>query len=195
MNVRTILLATTLVSGLAGAATAQQSQGQMAMGGSSGGQMMASNLPEACRTAAQAGGQMMQGMQGQMPQNMQGMMSQMTETQKGLHEAMMKMDPAMMQGMMNKDADVAWVCAMIPHHLGAVEMARAGLKGAATSYAPLFPGVVGAFTAAFSLACAGVGSGQAWWPAALVVLVLAFVGAQRGQFRTRRPRARDLARV
>jgi hypothetical protein len=71
----------------------------------------------------------------------------------------------------------------------------AGLRGAATSYAPLLPGVVGAFTAAFSLACAGVGSGQAWWPASLVVLVIAFVAAQRGQFRTRRPRARDLAGV
>ena len=69
----------------------------------------------------------------------------------------------------------------------------AGLRGAATSYAALLPGVVGAFTAAFSLACAGVGSGQAWWPASLVVLVIAFVAAQRGQFRTRRPRARDLA--
>ena len=71
----------------------------------------------------------------------------------------------------------------------------AGLRGAATSYAPLLPGVAGAFTAAFSLACAGVGSGQAWWPASLVVLVIAFVAAQRGQFRTRRPRARDLAGI
>ena len=71
----------------------------------------------------------------------------------------------------------------------------AGLRGAAYNYVPLLPGVVAAFAAAFALACAGVGSGQAWWPAALVVLVIAFVGAERGQFRTRRPRARDLARV
>ncbi|NNM74100.1 peptide ABC transporter permease [Enterovirga aerilata] len=68
----------------------------------------------------------------------------------------------------------------------------AGLRGAAASYAPLLPGVAGAVTAAFSLACAGVGSGQAWWPASLVVLVIAFVGSQRGQFRTRRPRFREL---
>lgn len=67
----------------------------------------------------------------------------------------------------------------------------AGLRGAASSYTPLLPGIVGAVTAAFSLACAGVGSGQAWWPASLVVLALAFVAAQRGQVRTRRPRARD----
>ncbi|MDB5557068.1 MAG: peptide transporter permease [Enterovirga sp.] len=81
--------------------------------------------------------------------------------------------------------------------VGALAVAAAiwaGLRGAATSYAPLLPGVVGAFTAAFSLACAGVGSGQAWWPASLAVLVLAFVGIQRGQFRTRRPKLRDLGR-
>ena len=29
-----------------------------------------------------------------------------------------------------KDADVAWICSMIPHHQGAIDMARAGLKGA-----------------------------------------------------------------
>lgn len=44
--------------------------------------------------------------------------------------AMNKMSPAMMQGMMAKDADVAWICAMIPHHQGAIDMARAGLAGA-----------------------------------------------------------------
>jgi hypothetical protein len=79
--------------------------------------------------------------------------------------------------------------------VGALALAAAlwaGLRGAATSYEPLFPGVVGAITAAFALACAGVGSGQAWWPASLVVLVIAFVSIQRGQFRTRRPKLRDL---
>ena len=92
------------------------------------------NLPEQCRSVVQAGGppQGMQGMMGQMQstmQNMQGEMGQMGDTQKALHEAMMKMDPAMMTGMMAKDADVAWICAMIPHHQGAIDMARAGLKG------------------------------------------------------------------
>ena len=96
------------------------------------------NLPEACRSAAQASGhgdmmqkmqsgvsQQMQGMQG-----MQGMMAQMTETQKGLHQAMMGMHGPMMMGMMAKDADVAWICSMVPHHQGAIAMARAGLQGA-----------------------------------------------------------------
>lgn len=35
----------------------------------------------------------------------------------------------MMDGMMAKDADVAWVCSMIPHHQAAIVMAEAGLKG------------------------------------------------------------------
>ena len=55
-------------------------------------------------------------------------MDDMTETQKALHMAMMKMDPAMMKGMMASDPDVAWICAMIPHHQGAIDMAKAGLK-------------------------------------------------------------------
>jgi uncharacterized protein (DUF305 family) len=95
----------------------------------------AMSLPKACQTAAQAGshGQMMDKMNADMSHSMQtGMqgMGQMTETQKGLQQAMMKMSPAMMLGMMAKDADVAWICAMIPHHQGAIDMARAGLKGA-----------------------------------------------------------------
>lgn len=43
---------------------------------------------------------------------------------------MMKLQPAMMEGMMARDADVAWICAMISHHQMAIEMARAGLEGA-----------------------------------------------------------------
>lgn len=104
------------------------------------GQMQSAvNLPEACRTATQAssGGNMLQRMHGMqesmsraMQDGMQGMMGQMSETQKGLHQAMMSMNGPMMTGMMAKDADVAWICAMIPHHQGAIDMARAGLKGA-----------------------------------------------------------------
>ena len=93
-------------------------------------------LPKACQT-----GSMGQSMQSgpQMDQNMSNMhsnsdqmsgMQGMTDTQKGLHQAMMDLQPAMMQGSMAKDADVAWICSMIPHHQMAIEMARAGLKGA-----------------------------------------------------------------
>lgn len=136
MKLSTLLLATTFGLSAAFGASAQQAQGHSSAGGHSGQmQQSAVDLPEACRTAAQAGGQgqMMQDMhsrmQGQM-QSMQSMMANMTETQKALHEAMMKMNGPMMTGMMAKDPDVAWVCAMIPHHQGAIDMARAGLKGA-----------------------------------------------------------------
>lgn len=92
------------------------------------------DIPKTCQDAAQASGEMqpmekMQSqMKGMMQSSMQGM--QMTETQKGLHQAMMNMNGPMMQGMMAKDADVAWICSMIPHHQGAIAMARAGLLGA-----------------------------------------------------------------
>jgi uncharacterized protein (DUF305 family) len=91
--------------------------------------------PKECVNVAQAGGhmqnmqQMMDQMQSQMG-NMHGMMGgELNEAQKGLQEAMMKMHGPMMQGAMIKDADVAWICAMLPHHQGAIDMARAGLKG------------------------------------------------------------------
>ena len=38
------------------------------------------------------------------------------------------MQANMNQGMMAKDPDVAFVCGMIPHHQGAIDMARAELK-------------------------------------------------------------------
>ncbi|MFC4171568.1 DUF305 domain-containing protein [Microvirga sp. GCM10011540] len=136
MNTRFLLVLSTVASLAASGAIAQQNQ---AGSSSSQSQQTEIQLPEACRTAAQASVQgdtmkKMQDMQASMSQTMQsgmqGMMGQMNETQKGLHEAMMKMNSPMMTGMMAKDADVAWVCAMIPHHQGAIAMARAGLKGA-----------------------------------------------------------------
>ncbi|ATU94470.1 DUF305 domain-containing protein [Phyllobacterium zundukense] len=46
-----------------------------------------------------------------------------------LMDAMMGMvKPAAMQGMMAKDPDVAFVCGMIVHHQGAIDMANAELK-------------------------------------------------------------------
>lgn len=76
--------------------------------------------------------------------------------------------------------------------VGAVSIAAAlvgGAAGAARSYAPLLPGVTAAFASAFAMSCIGIGSTQAWWPAALAVVGLLFVAEERGQFRTRRPRA------
>jgi len=136
MNTRILFVLAAVATGAASGAVAQQNQGASTSGPP---QQTAVDLPEACRTAVQAGaqGDMMQkmqdmqnGMSSTMQGNMQGMMGQMNETQKGLMEAMMKMNRPMMMGMMAKDADVAWICSMIPHHQGAIDMARAGLKGA-----------------------------------------------------------------
>lgn len=131
MNVRIFLVATALALASFSAA-AQQPQG----GAASSGQTPAPfELPAECRSAGQAGGQMMQGsgmqggmMQGGMMQNMHGMMGNVSEAQRGYMESMMKMHPAMMQGMMAKDADVAFICMMIPHHMAAIENAKVVLK-------------------------------------------------------------------
>lgn len=94
------------------------------------------NLPEACRTAAQGTpmGQMMQGMpmmQGTMPplQNMP-MMANLPPANADYMEAMRTMNPAMMHGMAIGDPELAFLCAMVPHHQGAIDMAEAVLKHA-----------------------------------------------------------------
>ena len=91
-------------------------------------QVSAVELPAACKAAASGKEATMKDMQGHMSQAMRSMPGHMTEAQKGLQQAMMKMNGPMMQGMMAGDADVAWICAMIPHHQGAIDMARIGLK-------------------------------------------------------------------
>jgi len=82
--------------------------------------------------------QMMQGMQGMMPmhgmgQNMPmmqgGMMhGSMSEATAAYMAAMSKMDVPMMQGIQAADPDVAFVKGMIPHHQGAIDMAKVVLE-------------------------------------------------------------------
>lgn len=55
-------------------------------------------------------------------------MSGMDEAHQAYMQSMMKMNPDMMQGMMASDADVAFVCGMIAHHQGAIDMANVELK-------------------------------------------------------------------
>ncbi|GBK53924.1 hypothetical protein JFPO14_contig00019-0074 [Edwardsiella piscicida] len=45
-----------------------------------------------------------------------------------LHGAMGTMHEDMMKGMMSNDPDVAFAAGMLPHHIGAVEMAKVELK-------------------------------------------------------------------
>ncbi|OJF90767.1 hypothetical protein AX761_23090 [Rhizobium sp. 58] len=58
------------------------------------------------------------------------MMTGMTteEHQKAGMTGMMQMNKDMMQGMMHKDPDVAFVCGMIAHHMGAIDMSKVEQK-------------------------------------------------------------------
>lgn len=63
------------------------------------------------------------------------------------------------------------------------------VTAAGRDHPPLVPGVMASFASAFALACLGIGTAQMWWFTALVVTVLIFAAAERGQFRTTRPKA------
>ena len=60
---------------------------------------------------------------------------------------------------------------------------------------PLVPAIMALYASAFALACLGVGTAQMWWFTALVAVVLVFVATERGQFRTKRPKANFLRPV
>ena len=51
----------------------------------------------------------------------------MDQAHKDLMAGMDQMNSNMNEGMMAKDVDVAFVCGMIPHHQGAIDMAKAEL--------------------------------------------------------------------
>jgi hypothetical protein len=53
----------------------------------------------------------------------------------------------------------------------------------------LVPGILAAFATAFAFACFGIGTAQVWFLTTLAATVLIFVAAERGQFRTTRPKA------
>jgi hypothetical protein len=114
-NTKLAIATALLLSGLASAATAQQSPEQQM-------DVAPTPLPEQCGQAEGASaGHAMPGMAGMD-------MSGMDEAHKANMAAMMKMHPAMMQGMMAEDPDVAFACGMIAHHQGAIDMAQVELK-------------------------------------------------------------------
>ncbi|HEV2559493.1 MAG TPA: peptide ABC transporter permease [Microvirga sp.] len=53
----------------------------------------------------------------------------------------------------------------------------------------LVPGILAAYATAFAYACLGIGTAQVWFLTTLAATVLIFVAAERGQFRTTRPKA------
>ena len=66
---------------------------------------------------------------------------------------------------------------------------RAAILRAGREVSVLVPGAMAAFAAAFLIACIGVGMMVMWWLTTLALAVLVFVAVERGQFRTRRPKA------
>jgi uncharacterized protein (DUF305 family) len=86
-------------------------------------------VPEACHKAMQ--GSPMAGRMQNMPMMSADQMpgpTGMSETGRGLMAAMRKMNPSMMMGAMADTPELAFLCSMIPHHQGAIDMARAALK-------------------------------------------------------------------
>ena len=87
-------------------------------------------MPEKCKSGAS---QMNMPMGEMMDMPMDGMMEHMhgmelQDFSKGYIEGMRKTMPPMMQAMMMEDADAAFVCGMIAHHMGAIEMSKTVLK-------------------------------------------------------------------
>ena len=87
-------------------------------------------MPEKCNSVASQMnmpmGKMMDMPMGEMMEHMHGMKLQ--DFNKDYMEGMRKTMPPMMQAMMTDDADVAFVCGMIAHHMGAIEMSKTELK-------------------------------------------------------------------
>mgnify|MGYP002622315296 CR=1 FL=1 len=82
----------------------------------------ASGLPEVCLENADH----MAGMS--MDMDMSAMMEGMSEGHQAMMANMGAMHNDMMAAMMAEDFDVAFICGMIPHHQGALDMANAALE-------------------------------------------------------------------
>ncbi|WP_245893416.1 DUF305 domain-containing protein [Devosia naphthalenivorans] len=118
MNIlKTALLASVVLAGtssLVSAQDAMQGHDMSAMGGDSA---MAADLPDICKSAEGMSGDKSMDMSHEMDQAHTDLMAGMDQTNK-----------QMMDAMMVEDIDVAFVCGMIPHHQGAINMAKAELE-------------------------------------------------------------------
>ncbi|MDB5614553.1 MAG: hypothetical protein JWQ22_2206 [Devosia sp.] len=118
MNIfKTALLATAALAASALPSFAQDAMPGHDMSAMGGESTMAAPLPEICLSAGDMAGDMPMDMQGDMDQAHMDLMAGMDETSK-----------QMMNAMMVDDIDVAFVCGMIPHHQGAINMAKAELE-------------------------------------------------------------------
>ena len=70
----------------------------------------------------------------------------------------------------------------------------AAIVRASRASPPLVPGAMAAFATAFTIGGIGVGLTAMWWLTSLAIAALVFVTIERGQFRSRRPKASLLAR-
>ena len=114
---KTTLLATAALAAAALPSFAQDAMPGHDMSAMGGDSAMAAPLPEICLSAGDMDGDMSMAMEHDMDQAHMDLMAGMDETNK-----------QMMNAMMVEDIDVAFVCAMIPHHQGAINMARAELE-------------------------------------------------------------------
>ncbi|QQO16804.1 DUF305 domain-containing protein [Bradyrhizobium diazoefficiens] len=117
MSNRVLILVAAVAAALGCGAAAQQMP------------MAADSLPKECRMAAHGSepNQSMHSMTRSMSQKGQPT-AKLGEAQKGYLEAMMKMRAPTQMGIMANDPDVGFICGMIPHHQGAVDMAEVVLK-------------------------------------------------------------------
>lgn len=113
MRILTPVLAAAVLFGGASFALSQDAMSKdPKMGG------MAADMPAACKAAD---GKKMASDHMAMPK-MDAAHAELMDSMMGM------MKPSAMQGMMAKDPDVAFVCGMIVHHQGAINMANAELK-------------------------------------------------------------------
>lgn len=105
--------ASAAILGFIGVAVAQEA--------TQGHEMAAMELPAACQTGAQP-------LEMGNMASMQAAMEGMDEDQKAFMEGMMQTQGPMMRGMMAEDTDIAFACAMIPHHQAAINMAEVELQ-------------------------------------------------------------------
>ncbi|HUH75746.1 MAG TPA: DUF305 domain-containing protein [Devosia sp.] len=112
------IFTTTLIASIALAATSSMAFAQDAVSPMGGAGAMAAELPDICKTDTSTSG----GMSGGMPMDMS---HNMDEAHTDMMAGMDVTGKQMMDALMVKDIDVAFVCAMIPHHQAAINMAKA----------------------------------------------------------------------